>query len=743
VITGAVHNGNGTWTLTLDHNVTIVNTGAGPGNTNWSAQEADGIDRVCDLNNAAPVTVTNCRMQDSGRIFVLKCPNSNIENNTFYQTPWCIFAAAETFWHGGPAPTGITIRNNTFQDIDIAPIEFETRYSTVTGSCKNILVEGNTFQNCGAHSPFADGVYGPQTDIRGGGVSMRNTDTATIRNNIFDENWGDPITVQASSDVTIANNIFKNSHKHTWSNYNNYGVNQSADIYQDNSATVNILNNLTLYEGPYLTSNVIATVSCTGVTGTTTGVTTGTGALSAGGQTARVAWFKADAITGVANGGAVNTWTDSSGPSNNAVKVGNAPTDVTTSLNRLPVVHFNAASSQYLKLSRVVQDDFTIFCVFRSTQGIGTSTDFPAGAGLVSAEVPGSVNDFGTCLNANGLVSGGTGNPDVSVYSPNGYTDGMPHLMTFRRTRSTGLISMFVDGKFYAQANAGTTSLTSPTQIVLGAQQVLNNFLTGDIAEVQIFNTALSDNDRYFTEQQLLGKWGVGLTSGTQSARYVWLKADAISGVANGAPVSSWSDFSGHGTNATAPGAAPTLATNSMNSLPVVHFNAANSQYMTMPRTVQDDFTVFCVFRSSQGTGSGSQFYNGAGLFNAEVPGVVNDLGTCLFSNGAVCAGAGNPDTSTSSANGYNDGKAHLLTMKRIAGSGTIALSVDGKLAGVTNAGSQSLTSPTQIMLGSLGSLGNYLTGDISEVQTYNSAVPDAEQAAIEFGLINKWNVGF
>jgi hypothetical protein len=85
--------------------------------------------------------------------------------------------------------------------------------------------------------------------------------------------------------------------------------------------------------------------------------------------------------------------------------------------------------------------------------------------------------------------------------------------MTFKRTRSSGSLVLYMDGTQAATATGGTQSLTSPTRLVMGAQQTLINFLTGDIAEVKIFNAPLSDSDRIAEENALKCKYG--LTGGS------------------------------------------------------------------------------------------------------------------------------------------------------------------------------------------------------------------------------------
>ncbi|MGH7952074.1 MAG: LamG-like jellyroll fold domain-containing protein, partial [Limisphaerales bacterium] len=222
-------------------------------------------------------------------------------------------------------------------------------------------------------------------------------------------------------------------------------------------------------------------------------------------------WFAADAINGLANGSAISNWPDMSGNGDDATQLiaSQQPTYLTNAMNGLPVVRFNAASSNELAFARPVQDDFTMFCVFRSAQGSGSGAQFYQGAGLVSGEVSGVADDFGVSLNTNGLLLAGTGNPDTTAVSDAGYNDGRPHVLTFERTRDTGIIELYVDGAQSAAAAGGTQSLTAPSRLVLGAQQTLINYLSGDIVEVKIYDSALSDNDRISQANNLIYKWGI------------------------------------------------------------------------------------------------------------------------------------------------------------------------------------------------------------------------------------------
>jgi predicted alpha-1,6-mannanase (GH76 family) len=262
---------------------------------------------------------------------------------------------------------------------------------------------------------------------------------------------------------------------------------------------------------------------------------------ASGSPIALVVWLKADAIPGLANGAGVAAWNDLSGNGYNAIQTlsANRPTYVTNAINGLPVVRFNSASSSYLWFFRPVQDDFTMSFVYQSSQGISTGTDFWNGAGLVNGEQSGTVDDFGTSLNANGQILAGTGRPDTTIHSGTGFNNGLPHVVTFKRTKSTGATLLYVDGVTVGSATGGTQSLTSPNFLVLGGQGVLNNFLSGDIAEVRIYNSALSDTDRLGLERALKCKYNLsgattlnpptGLT-GTAGNRRISLSWVLVSG---------------------------------------------------------------------------------------------------------------------------------------------------------------------------------------------------------------------
>jgi hypothetical protein len=187
------------------------------------------------------------------------------------------------------------------------------------------------------------------------------------------------------------------------------------------------------------------------------------------------------------------TWTDLSGNGNNATLAATGTTAISASFNSNfgGVIQFNTGSSAVLL--RPVQDDFSLCCWFRTNQ-VASASGFPqwyGGMGLVDCEVANIVNDFGTSMGA-GKILFGTGTPDTTITSSLTYNDNIWHHMIATRVRSTGTITLYVDAQQVATGTGGVQSLTSSTNMRIGAIQVNSNFFSGSIANVQVYNRALS-----------------------------------------------------------------------------------------------------------------------------------------------------------------------------------------------------------------------------------------------------------
>ena len=104
--------------------------------------------------------------------------------------------------------------------------------------------------------------------------------------------------------------------------------------------------------------------------------------------------------------------------------------------------------------------------------------------------------------------------------------------------------------------------------------------LDGDIAEIVIYDHALSVSDRAVVERYLGAKYGLRLARNPRSVRglRMWLDANQFAGLGDGAPVAAWPDQSGLGSDATQSDATrrPTFRANAVNGRPAVRFDGVD-----------------------------------------------------------------------------------------------------------------------------------------------------------------------
>ena len=203
-------------------------------------------------------------------------------------------------------------------------------------------------------------------------------------------------------------------------------------------------------------------------------------------------------------------WNDLSGNLNSG-SLNNAPALNNDSYGSLV---FNSNVSNSISIPRPVQDDFTLSCWFKTSQSASFS-GFPqwyGGCGLVDGEVANVVNDFGLTMGS-GKVLFGVGNPDTTITSSLTYNDNIWHQATATRIRSTGVITLYVDGIQVATATGGTNSLTAPPGLRIGSIQTGVQFFSGSIASVQIHNRALSAAEVVQNYNALQSRFQYPLTS--------------------------------------------------------------------------------------------------------------------------------------------------------------------------------------------------------------------------------------
>lgn len=156
--------------------------------------------------------------------------------------------------------------------------------------------------------------------------------------------------------------------------------------------------------------------------------------------------------------------------------------------------------------------------------------------------------------------------------------------------------------------------------------------------------------------------------------------------------------------------------------------------YIQAPRGIGDDFSIEFWFKSTQGIGTGANWWNGAGLVDSDVvaaPANTADFGVSLRSDGKVVAGIGNPDVSViSTAGGYNNGAWHHVVFTRTRASGVLQLYVDGTLTGTATGNTLAATANPVIALGRISGSANYFAGTLDEVALYTTALSQATVSA-------------
>ncbi len=167
----------------------------------------------------------------------------------------------------------------------------------------------------------------------------------------------------------------------------------------------------------------------------------------------------------------------------------------------------------------------------------------------------------------------------------------------------------------------------------------------------------------------------------------------------------------------------------------------SGSSYGSLPRIVQDNFSIGFWFNTTMTANNSTMWYGGNSLVNAEVCGVTNDWGTALINGGKVCMGIGNPDITVFSTSNYNDGNWHFVTAVRDETGGIIILYIDGsQVATTSGTNTGTLNAPGAIGLArdatfytsgcGSGTAPNY-TGSLDDIIVYNRVLSSAEVTSL------------
>jgi hypothetical protein len=492
-----------------------------------------------------------------------------------------------------------------------------------------------------------------------------------------------------------------------------------------------------------------------------------------------IAWLKADSGVTADGSGKVSAWADQTVFGNNATQgnAANQPTLITgtTGLNSKPVIEFNGSNS-YLS----IKDNPSLWPSSAVTIIALAQTYSNQQQDVVDRTLNyGSYGDYWNAPQYSYDLGINNDNVERGYIGTSGGSDlsgsaGRPYQMSISAMVYDGSQQVLYDsGVEQASVEvSGTIDYNNPTEhdLYLGVNNGyfgLGGYFNGDLAEVLIYNRALTTAEQQQAEGYLADKYGVYDTGATWPSSYSsdiqalimangWSKAqaDAYVAFASGSPavpasglalwmeadagvtadgsgnVSHWVDQGPDGHVAAQPtsGSQPQLVTDPQTGHPSISFAGSQSLSSRDYIAANQDVTIIAAAAQSN--------------------------------SGAICAIGLNPSiTGSMRGYGYFSGQAQfdvyqnsvtagvappmaipeVSTMTYARSSGALQFFLKGISTGTAN------ISVTDIVpgfsLGVEGWQGGYLTGNISEVLVYNRVLSSAEQQQVEVYLADKYGL--
>ncbi len=153
------------------------------------------------------------------------------------------------------------------------------------------------------------------------------------------------------------------------------------------------------------------------------------------------------------------------------------------------IVYYNG-STGFAQVPRVIGTNFSIVFWMR-TAATGGTPNWYDGRGLVDGEVGGTTGDFGTALVGN-KVAFGIGNPDTTLTSVKAVSDNTWHQVVATRDASSGLMSLYIDGKFDSSLTGPTGLRTNSPALRFGSLATGANFYNGSLSDVTFYQQVLN-----------------------------------------------------------------------------------------------------------------------------------------------------------------------------------------------------------------------------------------------------------
>jgi len=347
---------------------------------------------------------------------------------------------------------------------------------------------------------------------------------------------------------------------------------------------------------------------------------------------------------------------------------------------------------------------------------------------------------------------------------------GQPVITTMTYSRGTGDTEFYEYGASNGSENIGVNDLASG--FTVGEAGWNGGYWSGSIAEVLVYSSVLTDNERNRVEGYLADKYGIYSANATwplaygtdvqaqieandwnqtQAAAYaaylaanpdlpvpasdlvLWLKADEGVTTDTNGNVSQWQDQApgAHVAAQTTVTNEPQIVTDTNTGEPTLLFNGNQWLSSTDQISANQDVTIVTV---SEATTTGTQMESVALGLNPSIPSSMRGYGyqssQALFDtyDYYVQAGAQPPA-----------GQPVVTTMTYSRNTGDTEFYAYGASNGSENIGGNDLTSGFTI--GEAGWNGGYWSGSIAEVLVYSSVLTDNERNQVEGYLADKYGI--
>lgn len=248
-------------------------------------------------------------------------------------------------------------------------------------------------------------------------------------------------------------------------------------------------------------------------------------------------WLKADAGLTTSGGGAVLAWADQSGKGNdaNSSDETTAPAVAAAAVNALPAVRFDGVddamqvadspsvsiTGDITSFSVVKMDDFA---TYRAVWGktAGPSNNLPAPTDFYIMPSPNAGQPRIYRGDGAGAISNSLGTTALRA--------GQYEMVGFSAAGSA--FSHFLNGSANGGGTMTTTTADADTPLWIGTRNDQFTRMKGDIAELLIYNSALSATDRRAVEVYLAGRYAMPFSTALNTAPTVTLTAPASGGSA-------------------------------------------------------------------------------------------------------------------------------------------------------------------------------------------------------------------